>query len=596
MIFNLLFLNLINQAISTEILLDCKNNPLSNISLNLLQINSFDAYIFLIFPPIGVIICIFILIQLFLKKSLRKTPGDYLIIFTLILIYLQIDIFIYGVNYFKNPIINKGSLCQTLGYLSIFFGFLGLFYSISPIFHVIIRFRSVLKKNHVFQISFHSASISISFISFIIIISVGNVGKNYLGTCGAGICSKSSPIIKIIFDIIFFMILIYASLFIKKISNENVGMASLQKTNIKINDSEDSNNSTPKISKKKYFRYNFLYILLLGAYIILDFSINIGIITKINKSDSIDKNLGGFGNFIFVAIYFLFSIIILLHPHIKKDLLIFIKKKTFLTSFDKKKEDLEESLFKNKVIPESIKKTGVNVFMIGELKKKLEKSHEKKDISTDWLDLLNETMKVNLIYSIIKGIVISHKNQKEKVIERNRESVIIKIFNKIKGNSSDIFNEIQIITMDKADLKNITNKDENEENDLTIRDIVNTNNYKMKVYAPNAFHRIFQLDQSLINIEHSLDLNYNRNNIDKVTGKSGGGKSGEFFLFTHDNSLIVKTISNSELQNLGLNIADYCKHLISNPHSLITKIYGLYSIKTPELGSINYLNLISLSK
>ena len=58
------------------------------------------------------------------------------------------------------------------------------------------------------------------------------------------------------------------------------------------------------------------------------------------------------------------------------------------------------------------------------------------------------------------------------------------------------------------------------------------------------------------------------------------GKSGSFFYFSHDNQLLIKTISKSEFIFFRKTLLEkYYNHLINNPETLITRIYGLYKIK-----------------
>jgi 1-phosphatidylinositol-4-phosphate 5-kinase len=61
--------------------------------------------------------------------------------------------------------------------------------------------------------------------------------------------------------------------------------------------------------------------------------------------------------------------------------------------------------------------------------------------------------------------------------------------------------------------------------------------------------------------------------------KESEGKSGSFFFFSHDHKFIIKTITNSELQTmLGKFMQNYHEHCLSHPESLLTRIYGIYSI------------------
>lgn len=97
------------------------------------------------------------------------------------------------------------------------------------------------------------------------------------------------------------------------------------------------------------------------------------------------------------------------------------------------------------------------------------------------------------------------------------------------------------------------------------------------VYAPGIFEEIIELDNTGRNIKRSLDLKENFNRILK-SGINGGGKSGEFFFFSNDNRIILKTVSHSELKTLLNILPSYLNHFKSNPESLIAKIYGVFTL------------------
>ena len=59
-----------------------------------------------------------------------------------------------------------------------------------------------------------------------------------------------------------------------------------------------------------------------------------------------------------------------------------------------------------------------------------------------------------------------------------------------------------------------------------------------------------------------------------------GGKSGEFFFFSYDNKLIIKTVSDRELKVLLNILPDYIQHFTENPFSMIAKIYGAFTFET----------------
>lgn len=65
--------------------------------------------------------------------------------------------------------------------------------------------------------------------------------------------------------------------------------------------------------------------------------------------------------------------------------------------------------------------------------------------------------------------------------------------------------------------------------------------------------------------------------IQKKFGGPDGGKSGEFFYFSHDRKMIIKTMNQGELDVFLKQLKKYVIHLVLNQDSLIVKIYGIYS-------------------
>ena len=85
-------------------------------------------------------------------------------------------------------------------------------------------------------------------------------------------------------------------------------------------------------------------------------------------------------------------------------------------------------------------------------------------------------------------------------------------------------------------------------------------------------------------IERSLGPAYNRSQAFKAG--EGSGKSGSFFFFSHDNQFIIKTMKTAELKALKRILPEYVGYLISNPHSMLAKIYGMFTLKRPLMKSV----------
>jgi hypothetical protein len=76
----------------------------------------------------------------------------------------------------------------------------------------------------------------------------------------------------------------------------------------------------------------------------------------------------------------------------------------------------------------------------------------------------------------------------------------------------------------------------------------------------------------------SLDPLSNKQAMIKI--KESAGKSGSFFFFSYDKKFIIKTVKEHELETmLGQFMESYYNHAMNNPETLLTKIYGLYTVE-----------------
>ena len=88
-------------------------------------------------------------------------------------------------------------------------------------------------------------------------------------------------------------------------------------------------------------------------------------------------------------------------------------------------------------------------------------------------------------------------------------------------------------------------------------------------------------------IQRSLNPSENRDQIFK-TGEAAGA-SGSFFFFSHDRRFIVKTMSDEELQLIQNILPKFHRYLKKNPTSLISHIYGVYSVEMEGYKKVNLI-------
>jgi len=108
--------------------------------------------------------------------------------------------------------------------------------------------------------------------------------------------------------------------------------------------------------------------------------------------------------------------------------------------------------------------------------------------------------------------------------------------------------------------------------------------FKFRDYAPAIFERIRRLyDLSASDYLKSLGVekimqSLMANEFSSLHGQCSTGKSGSFFYFTDDGKYMLKTLSKEEFQFLRKILSDYYLHILKNPHTLITRFFGLYKI------------------
>lgn len=114
--------------------------------------------------------------------------------------------------------------------------------------------------------------------------------------------------------------------------------------------------------------------------------------------------------------------------------------------------------------------------------------------------------------------------------------------------------------------------------------------FKFKDYAPWIFRDLrdehFHLDPADYLL--SLTAKY-------ILSELGSpGKSGSFFYFSRDYRFIIKTISHSEHKFLRSILKDYHTHVKTNPHTLLSRFYGLHRVKLPRGRKIHFVIMNNL--
>jgi 1-phosphatidylinositol-4-phosphate 5-kinase len=114
--------------------------------------------------------------------------------------------------------------------------------------------------------------------------------------------------------------------------------------------------------------------------------------------------------------------------------------------------------------------------------------------------------------------------------------------------------------------------------------------FKFKDYAPWVFRELREAHFHLDPADYLLSLT--EKYILSELGSSG--KSGSFFYFSRDYRFIIKTIHHSEHKLLLSILKSYHAHVKSNPHTLLSRFYGLHRVKLPRGRKIHFVIMNNL--
>jgi 1-phosphatidylinositol-4-phosphate 5-kinase len=114
--------------------------------------------------------------------------------------------------------------------------------------------------------------------------------------------------------------------------------------------------------------------------------------------------------------------------------------------------------------------------------------------------------------------------------------------------------------------------------------------FKFKDYAPWVFRELREEHFHIDPADYLLSLTSKY-----ILSELGSpGKSGSFFYFSRDYRFIIKTIHYTEHKFLRSVLKQYHQHIMDNPHTLISRFYGLHRVKLPRGRKIHFLIMNNL--
>lgn len=148
----------------------------------------------------------------------------------------------------------------------------------------------------------------------------------------------------------------------------------------------------------------------------------------------------------------------------------------------------------------------------------------------NWLGTLLDSIRASQVLSFLTGMLISYVEHYPKRVDRLKS---------VDFHSHYVFN------MDETTASNYMEKRRSKRESYQVtRELSGLKplNYEVTSFSPRVFTYWLQNYEQGIKLEHSLNIQSNNQIIRNIADISGG-KSGEFFFFSHDQVILFKTIS-----------------------------------------------------
>lgn len=131
------------------------------------------------------------------------------------------------------------------------------------------------------------------------------------------------------------------------------------------------------------------------------------------------------------------------------------------------------------------------------------------------------------------------------------------------------------------------------------QDLLISNNQTVPGTLIEIYPKVFDSLRKIENVEdkdlaYSFDPEKNADSLRNI--KESDGKSGSFFFYSHDKKFIIKTINDTEKSAVNdIFLKEYTIHMNEfYDSSIITKIYGIYTIVLSNKSSINIILMQNL--
>jgi 1-phosphatidylinositol-4-phosphate 5-kinase len=500
------------------------------------QLDTFDTFTYLIIGPFSILSSAVLLVAHLFTKELRKAPGDLIIMISFSELILSIHWFASAIRteQITESYENYGTFCTLNSIIAVGGAAMEISYNLCFLAYLFFAIRSSIRKSWTPRWSYHIFCLSMTVFAYF------NshrkmFTRNPYGTCSVKMGPKDAGLgAGIIVTSVFFAIFVYFYSS-RNLPGHGEGMGKF---------------------RREFLSYYGTYIKSLIVIWILIFLSMVcqGLSLNHMEDRKVLFLIGKFGNTAKIMMPLILFFIRTEDPAIKKYLFSpFLKAKKLLINRaqkligNEKEEDETEKVSDNiSLVNEKTENSSVVINFSEE--KELEQEFLMEDGDTSWMSLLPAKIKETFTRTVLGAVGVYYPELIQSLIIRP---------NLTPADAS----EAGMYRIEGKELMTVCS---------TVRTLLDC---KMTVYAPMIFASIMQ--NLPIDLRSSFDVNNNEERIKKA-GENKGGASGELFLFSHDNRLIIKTITQDEYQIFRKILPQYGEHFRSNSTSFIGKIYGLF--------------------
>jgi 1-phosphatidylinositol-4-phosphate 5-kinase len=520
------------------------------------ELDAFDTYSYLLICPFGMLASLTLLGVHIFNKELRKPPGDLICMIALSEFVLGLHWFLsaYRTTLISTPYEDESFFCKLNSQLAITAATADTFYNIAFLAYIIIALRSAMKKKSKCS-NYWIHGMTIFFI--VIVRFFAKPGRTPYGTCSSKFTEGS-----LVTGTVMLTTMIFVSLFVYFYTERQLPKYGAEMSEIR------------KDFLNYYRSYLKAYMMTCGLVLLSYICQRVG--DNQNDPDmsshrtfkGVIFNIGKIGNTAKALMPLLLFFIRCQDPVVAKKVQRPFRRMTTqvgllaLHGFQALPKRVQEGLSPENrdadiygspsldVSKNMVEEDGIN------MKEALENELMTEGEDQNWMNLLPVRVKetftrtfIGTIMAIYPGLVISTMEDKVTVCDDDAKDARKYIIN-------------------GEELMNCLETDES----LSSCEFV--------VYAPKVFRDILMNCTKTINFEISLDIHMNKDRIKKA-GENAGGASGELFLFSHDNQLIIKTITPEEYRVFTQILYSYEEYLKYSKTSQIAKIYGMFEFKFP---------------